>query len=223
MGAAPLRRTAAARRPPPRAHRVSRGAGSGVRAPPPAARRALERGGRAPAPGLLAGGLTGYRHRGRAGLAPAARGVRGTRGARSPGSLGRPLPRPKGGVFPRGKNGAHERDLQERAGLGRESRLWLPEICPWHRHSADPRSRVPALCQPRAAGTRTHPRRHRLPGAPLPHRGGGGKVGRAAACQYRVRCLSRTQVTWGPSRCIGGVGARSFQPGLDGVTRVIEE
>lgn len=74
-------------------------------------------------------------------------------------------------------------DLRERAGLGGEGRFPAPGLGRWPQRPVGPRSRVPALCQPRLAGTRTHPRRSRLAGAPLLHRGeaGGGQVGRVAA------------------------------------------
>jgi hypothetical protein len=188
VGAAPLRRTAAARRPPPRAHRVRRGAGSGVPAPPPATRRALERGGRAPAPGRLADRLTGNQHRCRAGLAPAARRVRGTqgRGARVP-SGGR-CPGQKEACFPGGTNGAHERD---RSGQG-----WAGQVASGFLRSVGATDALPILGHASPLFV-SHARRARGPsrvatgsrGAPLPHRGGGGEVGRAAACQCRVRCL----------------------------------
>ncbi|XP_031232883.1 uncharacterized protein LOC116095765 [Mastomys coucha] len=184
VGAAPLRRIAAGRRPPPRAHRVRRGAASGVPAPPPAARRASERGGRAPAPGRRADGLTGIRHCGRAGLAPAARGVRGTQGARSPGSLGRPLPRPKGGVFPGGGKMGHRKETC-RSGQGKSP--------PGSRDL--PVAPTPSVTRPRSlSATRGG---HADPPAPPPAPGSAPpppwrwrRGGEGPACQCRMMKLS---------------------------------
>lgn len=70
--------------------------------------------------------------------------------------------------------------------------------------------RVLALCHPRAAGTRTHPRRLWLAARPFSRRGegGAGEVGgRAAAGELQVRCRSRTQrpafaLGWGRGRAL---------------------
>lgn len=165
MGAAPLRRAAAARRPPPRAHTVRRAAGSG--APGSSAGCAAMLGAGLPHP---SSGATGMRvdrhgHRGRAGLAPAARRVRS---ARSPG-FPRAAAAPAKGRRVKGKKWATRQGPagackagQGNSPPGSRDRPMAPTPC---RSSV---TRPRSLSATRAAGTRTHPRRHRLPGAPLP-------------------------------------------------------
>lgn len=82
--------------------------------------------------------------------------------------------------------------------------------------------RGPALCQPRAPSTRTHPRRARLAARPFSRRGegGAGKVGEGAAGERQVSCGSGTRpAAFGVG---GGRGARPCESGIDGVTRVTE-
>lgn len=209
MGAAPLRRAAADRRPPPQAHRVRRGAGSGSsRILRSASRRCLEPGRPHPSPGAAGMRVDRHGHRGRAGLAPAARAVRS---ARSRGSLRQTLLRPKGGVF-LGKMGHTRGTCRSGQGQG-----WAGKLASGFPRSADGTDALPILghasplfVSHARGGHADPPAPPRTPGsAPPPRRGGGGEVGRAAACRCRVRCLQWTQVAWGPSRCTGGVGARS--------------
>lgn len=116
----------------------------------------------------------------------------------------------------------------QREGLAGDSRavprgrLLAPGLGYCHLNLVGPWSRVPALCQPRAAGTRTHPRRYRLAGASLPHRGEGvgvrwGGPQRASARSGACRGPGLRPAGW-----VGSVGASSCEPGIDGVTWVTQ-
>lgn len=162
-----------------------------------AGRGAGWRGAAAPEPGrpAAAGRRVDRRgHRGRPGLAPAAPAAgAGERRARGAGGLpaadaararGRRVLREDGTLSPPGPG---ETACGSGRGPAREdaSQPQISAAGPGTRSAFGRASawRGPALCQPRAAGTRTHPRRPGLPGAPLPHRGEGVGAGggRAAA------------------------------------------